>query len=68
MPDLNGADLIAEGRFVQPGLPALIITGFAEIGRKALPEGVRMLHKPFPREELIAALHQVMRVAQDNQV
>jgi signal transduction histidine kinase/DNA-binding response OmpR family regulator len=68
MPGLNGADLVAEGRLAQPGLPALIITGFAEIGReKALPEGVRMLHKPFPREELIAALHQVMRVAQENQ-
>lgn len=69
MPGLNGAGLVAEGRLVQPGLPALIITGFAEIGpEKALPEGVRMLHKPFPREELIAALHQVMRAAQKNQV
>ncbi len=61
MPGLNGADLISEGRIVQPGLPTLIITGFAGINyAEALPEKVLVLQKPFQGTALIDALACIM--------
>jgi CheY-like chemotaxis protein len=60
MPGMNGVDLIAEGRLIQPHLPALIITGFAEVhGQAALPEGVPVLHKPLTRLDLLKTIQQV---------
>ena len=58
MPSLNGVDLALRGRLLQPGLPVVIITGFAEIRPQgeALPETVRVLHKPFQREALLEAV------------
>ena len=50
MPSLNGLDLIEQARAVQPNLPALLITGFAEVGSAdILPEAVAVLCKPFQR-------------------
>jgi CheY-like chemotaxis protein len=61
MPGLNGADLIAEGRAIQPDLPCVIITGFANVNfEHLLPEGTPVLHKPFQRAELMEALNTVM--------
>jgi PAS domain S-box-containing protein len=61
MVGLNGADLIVESRIIQPGLPAVLITGFLDIER-AIPisEGTVVLQKPFPRDALVGALTQVM--------
>ncbi|MBV8705398.1 MAG: response regulator, partial [Acetobacteraceae bacterium] len=62
MPGLNGAALAVESQAVQPGLPVLVITGFADVKEAvALPEGTVVLHKPFPREHLITALRGVLR-------
>ncbi|MBV9118752.1 MAG: response regulator, partial [Acetobacteraceae bacterium] len=62
MPGLNGAGLAVESQSVQPGLPVVVITGFASFKEAAaLPEGTVMLHKPFQREHLITALRGVMR-------
>ncbi|SMH39433.1 ATP-binding protein [Azospirillum agricola] len=54
MPDMNGADLIREARRLLPGLPALVVTGYAEM-RKPDPS-IRILHKPFSRKQLSACL------------
>ena len=61
MRGLNGLDLIAQARAVQPGLPALMITGFADLSFvDGLPEGTLLLSKPFQRAELIDALGQIV--------
>ena len=61
MPGLSGADLIVEAQTLQPGLRALLITGYASAGYAGtLPEGTPVLHKPFQRNDLLAALRQVM--------
>jgi len=61
MPGLNGVDLIAQARLIQPGLPALIITGYAAIGG-AEAEGTTILHKPFQRREMVEALVQLIDI------
>ena len=61
MPGMNGADLIVEARMTSPELPALIITGFADLTASTLPGGpTTVLHKPFRLAELTGALRQVM--------
>jgi PAS domain S-box-containing protein len=60
MPGLNGADLILQARQIQPGLHALIITGFAALSPAGLGDGTVVLHKPFHRRALIEALLQAM--------
>jgi PAS domain S-box-containing protein len=62
MPGLDGTDLIAQTRLLKPGLPALVITGFASIGEgEAAAEAMAVLHKPFQRQDLIAALRRLMQ-------
>ncbi len=54
MPGINGAVLVNEARRIAPGLPALLITGYA-----SKPEGldqVDVLLKPFQPAELAARL------------
>jgi PAS domain S-box-containing protein len=65
MPGMDGVELIEQARVVQPGLPALLITGFAEVGgADALPEAVAVLRKPFQRQQLVeAVLHALGRDA-----
>jgi PAS domain S-box-containing protein len=60
MPDMNGADLIAECRLIQPNLPAVIITGLADVEHDTLPKDVPVLHKPVARIELIRTIHRLM--------
>ena len=60
MPGMNGVDLIASARICQPGLPALIITGFSEATSAELLSGTTLLlQKPFRRDELIEALRSI---------
>ena len=66
MPGLSGADLIVEAQALQPGLRALLITGYASAGYAGtLPEGTPVLHKPFQRDDLVAALHHVLERGRD---
>lgn len=61
MPALNGADLILKALRLQPSLPALIITGFAEItGIENLPGQIQVLRKPFRREELVRRVKRLL--------
>jgi PAS domain S-box-containing protein len=53
MPLMSGTELIDRARQIRPGLPALIITGYADaqsISRR--PEDVLVLGKPFSAEQL----------------
>jgi PAS domain S-box-containing protein len=61
MPQLSGTDFLEKARKLCPGVPGLIITGYAEAeaidGR---PEGVEVLQKPFTRTKLESALSRVV--------
>jgi PAS domain S-box-containing protein len=57
MPLVSGADLIRRARDKCPGLPAIIITGYAELESIARrPEDVQVLAKPFTPIQLEAAI------------
>jgi PAS domain S-box-containing protein len=60
MPGLNGADLVAEARLIRPGVPAVVISGFLDIGTSLPPGGVIMLRKPFQRDALIRLVRQAI--------
>jgi signal transduction histidine kinase/CheY-like chemotaxis protein len=54
MPGLNGVELIAAARQQRPGLPALLVTGQAELNGDETA-GIDILRKPFSMQSL--ALH-----------
>lgn len=57
MPGMNGAELVLRARAVHPGLPAMIVTGFAGAeGLACLPGDVTILRKPFRRDDLLRPL------------
>ena len=57
MPGMNGAELVLRAREVHPGLPAMVVTGFADTEELAcLPDDVTILRKPFRRDDLLLAL------------
>jgi CheY-like chemotaxis protein len=58
MPHVSGAEVIRQARDLCPGLPAIIITGYADaqsISRR--PEDVLVLAKPFTPDQLRQAIH-----------
>ena len=57
MPEMSGAELIREARQVRPGLPFLIVSGFADSDELArtCPDTAR-IGKPFVARELLAAV------------
>lgn len=52
MPGKTGAELISEARLMRPGLPALLISGYANAADDT-PADVTRLAKPFRRTELL---------------
>jgi CheY-like chemotaxis protein len=57
MPLVSGADLIRQAREQRPDLPAIIITGYAELESIARrPEDVQVLAKPFTSDQLRHAI------------
>jgi CheY-like chemotaxis protein len=57
MPHVSGAEVIRQARALKPGLPAIIITGYADaqsISRR--PEDVLVLAKPFTADQLTFAI------------
>ncbi|NYZ12661.1 PAS domain-containing protein [Azospirillum sp. RWY-5-1] len=64
MPGMSGAELIRRARAEHPALRALCMTGYAE-GQDSptLPDGVRVLHKPFDTATLLAAIDAELGVA-----
>jgi PAS domain S-box-containing protein len=64
MPGMNGIDLILNARAIQPEIPALLISGFTDLGHmQAMPTGVEMLGKPFLREAFVAAVRRAIDAA-----
>jgi PAS domain S-box-containing protein len=64
MPQLRGTEVVVAARELQPGLPALIITGYAEaneIGER--PHDVPVLGKPFTVAELVAAINDTLQLS-----
>ena len=60
MPCMTGVDLIWRARFLQPGLPAVLITGYTDaidFGASALP----VLAKPFRAAELARAVAEAVK-------
>ena len=60
MPHLSGTDFLREARLLCPGVPALIITGYAEADAvRDRPEGVDILLKPFTARALEKAVARI---------
>ena len=65
MPHLSGTEFLREARELCPGVPALIITGYAEADRIGdRPEGVEILLKPFTPLALEGAIANAYRLSQ----
>ena len=57
MPHLSGTDFLREARLLCPDVPALLITGYADVEMiRDRPENVELLLKPFTPAKLEAAL------------
>ncbi len=57
MPHVSGTDFLRQARKLCPGIPALMITGYAEVDAIGdRPEGVEVLLKPFTPANLEAAI------------
>jgi PAS domain S-box-containing protein len=56
MPGLSGVDLVVLAREIQPGLPAIVMTGFAEVDTSRIASIAEPLRKPFLRQNLIDAV------------
>ena len=59
MPRMNGAELARSLRQTNPALPILYMSGYTrrDIYRRGLiPDGAPYIQKPFPPEELLAAV------------
>ncbi len=62
MPGLNGAELGKAAQMKQPGLPVLIVSGYADSAAVEAALGTtRQLRKPFDMAELGAAVAEVLR-------
>jgi CheY-like chemotaxis protein len=60
MPQLSGTEFLRDARRICPGVPALIITGYAEADAiKDRPAGVEILLKPFTEHALETAIDRV---------
>jgi DNA-binding NtrC family response regulator len=63
MPETYGTDLIALARELRPGLPALLISGFADqdnASHRPIPPDVPFLAKPFDFAELLATVQALL--------
>ena len=63
MPEMYGTDLLQHARALRPGLPALLISGFADqqnAQHGSIPEGVPFLPKPFDLADLLAEVQALL--------
>ena len=62
LPDINGRQLADAGRAERPSLKVLFMTGYAEkaAGNAFLGEGMEILVKPFPMEDLAIKLRSML--------
>jgi two-component system cell cycle sensor histidine kinase/response regulator CckA len=64
MPGMDGLALAGQLRARWPGLPVLLVSGYAEaaLGRDLAAEGLRLLAKPYGLSELVAELRALLAV------
>jgi two-component system cell cycle sensor histidine kinase/response regulator CckA len=62
MPGIDGLALAERLRARWPGLPVLLVSGYAEaaLGRDLAAEGLRLLAKPYGLSELVAELRDLL--------
>lgn len=58
MPRLNGLDLALQARALRPGLPVLLMTGYADLSM--VPPEFPVLRKPFREDELAARIAAIL--------
>ena len=64
MPVVSGLEVIRRARELRPGLPALIITGYADVqSLESRPDDVKVLMKPFDAEQLSVTVQGAAREA-----
>ena len=65
MPVMTGIELIRLARTAKPGLPCLLMTGYADIGNfaEAAAEKITVLRKPYKMKELASNIHTIQKVA-----
>jgi two-component system, cell cycle sensor histidine kinase and response regulator CckA len=58
MPRLNGVDLVRELATISPGIPVLLVSGYAaaELAERGIAVSCGILAKPYLPEQLLAAL------------
>jgi PAS domain S-box-containing protein len=66
MPGMTGVELARRLREIRPGLPVLLVSGFADDPLVPGDQGMRFLTKPFRRNQLLAAVHGAMDVRARN--
>ena len=63
MPEMNGIELINEVKKINPPLPILVVTGYADIPMavKAIKAGAfEFIEKPFDREQLLVLIDSIL--------
>jgi two-component system cell cycle sensor histidine kinase/response regulator CckA len=62
MPGMDGFELAQRLRARQPGLPVLLVSGYAEaaLGRDLVAERIRLLPKPYSLADLVAELLSIL--------
>ncbi len=61
MPGMNGGEVLRAARNRHPGLPAVFVTGFAELeGLRNFP-GEKVVQKPFDPDQLLGTVAKVLR-------
>jgi CheY-like chemotaxis protein len=60
MPGLSGMDLVTLAREMQAGLPAIVMTGFAEVDTDRIADIAAVLRKPFARQALVDAVQALL--------
>ena len=64
MPGMTGGELMAAVRRERPHFPGLVITGYAETAQLGeVPNGCRVLHKPFKTDDLVVGLVELLEAA-----
>ncbi|MBB5716951.1 PAS domain S-box protein [Sphingomonas aerophila] len=58
MPGMSGADLAREARLLNPGLPVLVVSGYAEV--EGIAPDLPRLTKPFRNADLAASLTELL--------
>ncbi|MEA1015645.1 response regulator [Sphingosinicella sp. LY1275] len=67
MPNVSGADVLKRAREVRPGMPGIIITGYADAQQiSSRPVDVPVLNKPFTPDQLRRAIRSVHPLAQSD--